>query len=669
MQTNLKEHVKLLTNTLNKYAEAYYVYDTPLVDDTIYDELYRELTNILSTHPELEEPNSPTKRVGGATLSKFKKVTHKYPLFSLTDEFSISEATDFIEKMAAQFKDQSQLEFICELKIDGLSITLTYENGDLTQAITRGNGLIGENVTENVKTIHAIPLKLSQPENITVTGEIFMPKKVMKSLNIQRIAGNKEPFANCRNAAAGSLRQLNSAEAAKRGLSAFMYTLQSDPQTLTKQSEILEYFSKLNLPINTHAQTCNSINDVVQYLTYWEHNREELPYDIDGVVIKINDLSKQQQLGFTSKTPRWATAFKFKPEESTSIVKAIRMTVGRTGAVTPTAIFDTIQLAGTSVSAAALHNEDYIKLKDIRIGDTVYVHKAGDIIPEISRVNLEKRPANSEPFKYPTVCPECNSILERDPKYAVTKCENVACPAKIVQQLAHFASRDAMNISGLGPKRLNFLHDNLNVKSLADLYELTYDKLIESSGFQHAGATNLIKAISESKANSFERLLYGFGIPLTGRRASDRITRKYPTLETLMSASVEGIESIEGVGQAIARKVVSFFEISSNQDLMSKLTLLGLTTTRTIEQHIETNSELTGKKVVVTGKLSQLTRSEIETYLTSIGAIVSKSVSKNTDLLIAGADAGSKLAKATTLNIPVWSESEFIKTQKVTLNN
>ena len=660
MSNVVLDRVVTLTHTLNQYAQAYYVYDSPQVSDAVYDGLYRELKDLLQVHPELEQPNSPTKRVGGTVLSKLEKVKHAYPLFSLTDEFSIAEAKAFVEKMLNQYPSTEPLSLICELKIDGLSITLTYENGDLKQAVTRGDGMTGENVLENVKTIHSIPLQLAQPESITVTGEIFMPKKVMYSLNEKRTTTGKEPFANCRNAAAGSLRQLNSTETAKRGLSAFMYTLQNE-STLTQQSEVLDYFKELGLPVNPHATICHSVEEVVTYLNYWEEHRDSLPYDIDGVVIKINPIAIQQQLGFTSKTPRWATAFKFKPEEVSSQIKSIRLTVGRTGAVTPTAIFDPVQLAGTTVSAATLHNEDYIALKDIRIGDTVFVHKAGDIIPEVANVDLTKRLPNAEPYVFPKTCPECHGTLVRDPDFAATKCVNPTCPAMLIQQLTHFASRDAMNIDGLGPKRLDVLHDLLHVRTLADLYELTYDQLIDSGKFQHKGASNLIAAIEQSKSNSFERLLYGLGIPLTGRRASDRITKVLPTLEAVMAASPDMISAIEGVGQAVAQNVVDFFALDTNQALMTRLVSYGLTMSRDEDTPVETNSNVSGKKVVVTGKMSQLTRSEIEAKLTQLGAIVSKSVSKNTDLLIAGADAGSKLNKASQLGIQIWSESDFIQ--------
>lgn len=636
---------------LNRYADEYYRLDKPSVSDSEYDRLYRELVELETAHPEQILPNSPSHRVGGKILEGFEKYTHEYPLYSLQDAFSLGELEAFDERVRKEFP---QVTYICELKIDGLSISLTYQAGQLVIGATRGDGSVGEDITENIKRVKDIPLVLSEPLDITVRGECYMPKASFDRLNASRQEKGEAEFANPRNAAAGTLRQLNTAIVASRGLATFLYQ-EASPTDSTSQSQVLLDLDRLGFATNHEYILAQSMTEVWQFIEKIADRRKDLPYEIDGIVIKVNELAIQEELGFTVKAPRWAIAYKFPAEEKEAEILSVDWTVGRTGVVTPTANLTPVQLAGTTVSRATLHNVDYIAEKDIRIGDTVIVYKAGDIIPAVLRV-VESKRHQQEPMPIPTECPSCHSQLLHYEDEVALRCINPHCPAQIMNRLEHFASRDAMNIAGLGPSVVKKLFKAQLVADVAELYQLKAEDLLLLDGIKEKSAEKLYQAIQKSKENSAEKLLFGLGIRHVGSKASKILLEKFHSIETLAQASTEEIAEIEGLGQVIATSLNTYFNNQGAQELLTELKEAGVNLTYT-GQIVGEGAVLSGLTVVLTGKLERLKRSEAKAKLEALGANVAGSVSKKTAMVVAGADAGSKLTKAQELGIEIKDET------------
>ncbi|GMA69364.1 DNA ligase [Leuconostoc litchii] len=652
-----------LQKELLQYGAAYYEKDAPLVEDYIYDALYARLVVLEEKFPQYITPDSPTQNVGSTgTKSELKKVTHPAPMLSLGDVFSLDELNEWDARTTKSIGNQ--VPYNLELKIDGLAVALTYVDGKLVQASTRGNGVVGEDVTANVKTIKSIPQKLTEPLTIEVRGEIYMPKSSFATLNKQREADGLEPFANPRNAAAGSLRQLNVNVTKSRKLSAFVYYT-AEPETIgvTTQSGALKRFSELGLPTDTHNRVITKMADITKYIDQYTEERENLSYGIDGVVVKVDQLDLQLDLGNTVKIPRWAIAYKFPPEEALTVVRNIEWTVGRTGAVTPTAVMDPVQLAGTTVKRASLHNPDYLEEKGIQIGDTVTLHKAGDIIPEVGQVILEKRLASSSVYVIPTICPACGSNLVHIEGEVALRCINPFCSAQIQEGLTHFASRNAMNIDGMGPRVVGQLLKAGYIKDVASIYHITVDQLLTLDKFQEKSAVKLVNAINISKGNSLERLLFGLGIRMVGAKAARLIAEKFKTLSAISEATVENIANINGIGYAIAQSIVQYFSTSESKQLITELDSSGVNQTYLSDVIIDENSFFYGKKVVLTGKLEYSSRPVAAKWLQDHGANVAGSVSAKTDLVIAGEAAGSKLDKASELGVAVWTEQQFINAQ------
>lgn len=647
----MEKRISELVDLLNKYADEYYRSDKPSVSDAEYDKLYRELVELETAHPELVLPNSPTHRVGGKILDGFEKYSHVYPLFSLQDAFSREELDAFDQRVRKEFP---QATYICELKIDGLSISLTYEAGNLVVGATRGDGSVGENITENLKRVADIPLTLPRAVDITVRGECYMPKASFDRVNQQRQEAGEAEFANPRNAAAGTLRQLDTGVVAQRGLATFLYQ-EASPSEATSQSQVLEKLDSLGFVTNHDYQLADSMDDVWAFIEKMAERREDLPYEIDGIVIKVNDLAIQEELGFTVKAPRWAVAYKFPAEEKEAQILSVDWTVGRTGVVTPTANLSPVQLAGTTVSRATLHNVDYIAEKDIRIGDTVIVYKAGDIIPAVLKV-VDKYRSEQEVMPVPSHCPSCQSDLQHYEDEVALRCINPICPSQLMSKLEHFASRDAMNIAGLGSSIVEKLFGAGLVHDVADIYKLTVDDLLTLEGFKEKSADKLYQAIQTSKNNSAERLLFGLGIRHVGSKASKILLENFGDLEALAQASQEEIASLEGLGQVMAKSLTSFFASSGAQQLLAELKENAVNLAY-LGQVADENAALSGLTVVLTGKLERMKRGEAKAKLEALGANVAGSVSKKTNLVIAGADAGSKLAKAQELGIEIKDEA------------
>ncbi|HGF7173332.1 NAD-dependent DNA ligase LigA [Enterococcus hirae] len=650
-----------LRSRLNRWSREYYVEDKPTVEDYVYDQEYAELVAIEEQYPDLITSDSPTQRVGGKVLSGFEKVTHDIPLYSLNDVFSKDELFAFDQRV--QKAIGRPVDYCCELKIDGLSVSLRYENGEFVRGATRGDGTVGENITENLKTVRSVPLKLKDAISIEVRGECFMPKKSFVQLNQAREAEGKDIFANPRNAAAGSLRQLDSKITAKRNLDTFLYTVADfGPMKATTQYDALEELEQIGFHTNHEKRLCHSIDEVWSFIEEYHEKRMDLTYEIDGIVIKVNEFSLQDQLGFTVKAPRWATAYKFPPEEVETKIEEIEWTVGRTGVVTPTAIMTPVRVAGTTVSRASLHNGDYIKLKDIRLHDIVRIYKAGDIIPEVAQVVLDQRPADSEPYVLPTHCPICHSELVHLDEEVALRCINPKCPAQIKEGLNHFVSRNAMNIDGLGPRVLAQMYDKQLVIDVADLYKLTEEELLTLDKIKEKSANNILTAIHDSKDNSVERLIFGLGIRHVGSKAAKILAEHFGDLETLSKSDFESIIALDTIGDTIADSVVTYFSNEEVHDLMSELKQAGVNFEYKgiRSSQIETiESPFKEKTVVLTGKLTRFTREEAKETIENLGGKVTGSVSKKTDIVVAGEDAGSKLTKAQELGIDVWSEEKM----------
>ncbi|SET04415.1 DNA ligase (NAD+) [Enterococcus malodoratus] len=652
-----------LRDELNQYAHEYYVQDQPSVEDFVYDKKYQELVEIETEYPDLITPESPTQRVGGIVLEGFEKVVHDIPLYSLNDVFSKEELIAFDERVKKAVGHP--VSYCCELKIDGLSISLKYEQGVFVQGATRGDGTVGENITENLKTVKSIPLRLKEPLSIEVRGECYMPKASFVKLNKQREEDGKEVFANPRNAAAGSLRQLDTRVAAKRNLSTFLYTLADfGPLESTTQDHALNEMSRLGFRTNPEHRVCETIDEVWEYIENFHETRDELSYEIDGIVIKVNEFDLQDELGFTVKAPRWATAYKFPPEEAQTTLLDIDWTIGRTGVLTPTAIMEPVRLAGTTVGRASLHNSDYIEKKDIRLKDTILVYKAGDIIPEVSRVILDKRPEDSEPYPIPTKCPICGSELVHLDEEVALRCINPKCPAQIKEGLSHFVSRNAMNIEGLGPRVLAQMFDKGLVSDVADLYALDKDQLLTLDKIKDKSAENILQAIDASRENSVERLIFGLGIRHVGAKAAGILAEHFGSLEAMSKGTKEEIVSLNTIGETIADSVVTYFENEEVHELMQELVDRGVNLEyKGIRQSqlAEIESPFKDKTVVLTGKLVEYTREKAKEEIQNLGGKVTGSVSKKTDIVVAGEDAGSKLTKAQNLGVEVWDEKQMIQ--------
>lgn len=639
-----------LVSLLNQYAKEYYTQDNPTVSDSQYDQLYRELVELEEQHPENILPNSPTHRVGGLVLEGFEKYQHEYPLYSLQDAFSKEELIAFDKRVKAEFPTAS---YMAELKIDGLSVSLTYVNGILQVGATRGDGNIGENITENLKRVHDIPLHLDQSLDITVRGECYLPKESFEAINIEKRANGEQEFANPRNAAAGTLRQLNTGIVAKRKLATFLYQEASPTQKET-QDDVLKELESYGFSVNHHRLISSSMEKIWDFIQTIEKDRVSLPYDIDGIVIKVNSLAMQEELGFTVKAPRWAIAYKFPAEEKEAEILSVDWTVGRTGVVTPTANLTPVQLAGTTVSRATLHNVDYIAEKDIRIGDTVVVYKAGDIIPAVLNVVMSKR-NQQEVMLIPKLCPSCGSELVHFEDEVALRCINPLCPNQIKERLAHFASRDAMNITGFGPSLVEKLFDAHLIADVADIYRLSIEDLLTLDGIKEKSATKIYHAIQSSKENSAEKLLFGLGIRHVGSKASRLLLEEFGNLRQLSQSSQESIASIDGLGGVIAKSLHTFFEKEEVDKLLEELTSYNVNFNY-LGKRVSTDAQLSGLTVVLTGKLEKMTRNEAKEKLQNLGAKVTGSVSKKTDLIVAGSDAGSKLTKAQDLGITIQDE-------------
>ncbi|MDV2633179.1 NAD-dependent DNA ligase LigA [Lactococcus lactis] len=651
---NIESKIKELTEKLNQYAYEYYTLDEPSVEDSEYDRLYQELVKLEAENPQLTRADSPTHRTGGVILDGFVKFRHPYNLYSLGDVFSREELAVWEERVR---KEIANPEYICELKIDGLSLSLYYENGLLVTAATRGDGTTGENITENVKRIKDVPLKLKEAIDIVVRGEAYLPRKNFAKLNKERELEGAAPFANPRNAAAGTLRQLDTKIVAKRGLATFLYQ-EASPATNDTQEEVLEYFEELGFQVNPERKFARNMDEIWEFIEEATRLRDELPYDIDGVVVKVNNLAEQEELGFTVKAPRWAIAYKFPAEQAETEILSVDWTVGRTGVVTPTANMTPVLLAQTTVARATLHNVDYIEEKDIRIGDHVLIYKAGDIIPKVGKVLLDKRPEGLKGLEIPTKCPECGSELIHFEDEVALRCVNPLCPAQIREKLIHFASRDAMNIVGLGPSVISQLFDKKLVADVADLYQLTIEDLLTLDKVKETLAQKIVSAIAQSRENSAEKLLFGLGIRHVGGKAAKLLLERFANLRALSKATEEEISEIPSLGGVIATAVVSYFETDGAKILLDELENAGVNFDYLGAVNIE--GILSGKTVVLTGKLTTLKRSEAKEKLEALGANVSGSVSKKTDLVVAGEEAGSKLTKAQDLGIEIWSEQDLL---------
>ncbi|WP_456276914.1 NAD-dependent DNA ligase LigA [Bacillus sp. AK128] len=663
MPEEILARVEELRLLLHKWNYEYHVLDQPTVSDAEYDQALHELIRLEEENPSLQSADSPSQRVGGAPLSVFEKVEHTTPMLSLGNAFNEEDLRDFDRRVRQGVGNE--VAYVCELKIDGLAVSLRYEDGLFIQGATRGDGTIGEDITQNLKTIRSIPLRLSQSATIEVRGEAYMPKKSFMKLNEQKEELGEEPFANPRNAAAGSLRQLDPKLAAKRNLDIFVYGIANPGTTgIGSHSEGLDLLDDLGFKTNNERKTCQGIDEVIEYISGWVEKRPDLPYEIDGIVIKVDSFQQQDELGFTAKSPRWAIAYKFPAEEVVTRLLDIELNVGRTGVITPTALLEPVRVAGTVVKRASLHNEDLIREKDIKLGDYVVVKKAGDIIPEVVNVLLEKRTGEEKEFHMPTECPECGSELVRLDEEVALRCINPECPAQIREGLIHFVSRNAMNIDGLGERVIAQLFQEKLIHNVADLYRLQKEQLVALERMGEKSATNLVEAITASKKNSLEKLLFGLGIRHVGAKAAKTLAQQFESIEGLQKASVEDLIAINEIGEKMAEAVVTYFHKPEVINLLEELKVLGVNTEYIGPKRInveDIDSYFAGKTIVLTGKLEILSRNEAKEKIELLGGKVSGSVSKKTDLLIAGEAAGSKLDQAEKHGVEIWNEERLIE--------
>ncbi|AZV64390.1 MULTISPECIES: NAD-dependent DNA ligase LigA [Bacillus cereus group] len=659
-----KKRIEELRDLLNTFNYQYHVLDNPSVSDAEYDRNMQELIKLEAENPDFMSEDSPSVRVGGTILDIFEKVTHKSPMLSLGNAFNEGDLRDF-DRRVRQGIDDANVRYICELKIDGLAVSLHYEKGRFIQGATRGDGVTGEDITQNLKTIKAIPLRLNEEVTLEARGEAYMPKRSFVKLNEEKEQNGEDVFANPRNAAAGSIRQLDPKIAAKRNLSMFVYGLANvEEKTIPSHSESLDFLGELGFKTNPNRRTCETIEEVIAYVEEWQEKRPHLDYEIDGIVIKVDDVALQESLGTTAKSPRWAIAYKFPAEEVVTRLTGIELSVGRTGVVTPTAELEPVRVAGTIVRRASLHNEDLIREKDIRIGDYVVVKKAGDIIPEVVNVIFDKRTGEEEEYRMPTHCPACESELVRLEEEVALRCINPTCPAQIREGLIHFVSRNAMNIDGLGERVITQLFDADYIRTFADLYALTKEQLLQLERFGEKSATNLIQAIENSKENSLERLLFGLGIRHVGAKAARTFAEHFETMDELVKATEEELKAINEIGEKMAQSVVTYFDNEDVLELLQQFKEYGVNMTyKGIKiadlQNVE--SYFAGKTVVLTGKLEVMGRSEAKKKIEALGGKVTGSVSKSTDLVVAGESAGSKLAQAEKHNVEVWNEERFLQ--------
>lgn len=663
-----RERVELLRREIARHDRLYYELDAPEISDAEYDALMRELEALEKAYPELVTPDSPTQRVGGQPLTAFETVVHRVPMLSLTNAFSDDDLRAFDERVR-RLLGRDQVQYVAELKFDGLAVSLIYEEGRFVRAATRGDGQRGEDVTQNVRTLRSVPLRLEQPLTLDVRGEVFISKANFAELNRIVVEEGRAPFANPRNAAAGSVRQLDPQVTARRPLEIFVfgvgYMEDEPPQT---HWELLAMLKEAGLRTNPHAQLCQNIDEAIAFCHHWTAQRSSLPYETDGIVIKVNDLAAHQQLGATAKSPRWAIAYKYPAEEAITVLREIRVNVGRTGAVTPMAVFDPVQLAGTTVSRASLHNEDIIRQKDIRIGDTIVVHKAGEIIPEVVRVLVERRTGNEVPYTMPSHCPACGAELVRPSGEAVTRCVNSACPAQLVEGLVHFASRDAMDVEGLGPALVTQLVEKGLARDAADLYALRVDQLAELDRIAEKSAQNLVNALEESKGRGLARLLFALGIRHVGAGVARSLADHFGSMQALMEAALsedsQALEAVPDVGPKIAESLRAYFSREANRNLIERLQAAGVRMTKLDDTSADAGGPLAGKRVVITGTLASMSRKEAEEAVRQAGGLPTSSVSRNTDLVVAGEKAGSKLDKARELGIQVLDEPSFLQLLK-----
>lgn len=657
-----EERIASLRETLNRYGYEYYVLDSPSVPDSEYDRKMRELIELETAYPDMITADSPTQRVGAEPLEGFEKVEHTVPMLSLGNAFNAEEIRDFDRRVREGIGQQ--VEYVCELKIDGLAVNLTYEDGQFRQGSTRGDGTVGEDITSNLRTIRSVPLSIKEQGLIEVRGEAFMPHRSFLALNEAKMQHEEEPFANPRNAAAGSLRQLDPKIAAKRNLDVFLYGVgQWEGKEMTRHSERLEYITSLGLKVNPEWKKCKTIEEVIEYIEKWSEKRPDLNYEIDGIVIKVDQLDQQEELGYTAKSPRWAVAYKFPAEEVVTTLRDIELSIGRTGVVTPTAILDPVKVAGSTVQRASLHNADIIRELDVRIGDTVVIKKAGDIIPKVVRVIEEERTGDEKPFEMPTHCPACDSELVHLEEEVALRCINPNCPAQLKEALIHFVSRDAMNIDGLGEKVIEQLFREQLIETMADLYRLKREELIELERMGEKSVQNLLSAIEQSKENSLEKLIFGLGIRFIGSKAAKTLAAHFETMDALQQADFDTLVAIDEIGEKMADSVEKYFEEDKVISLLEEFKQLDLNMQYRgpRQQDIETDSVFSGKTVVLTGKLYEMTRKEAKTLIESLGGKVTGSVSKNTDMVIAGEDAGSKYEKAQELGVEIWDETQLIE--------
>ena len=652
----VQEEISKLVSLLNKYSYDYYVEDNPQISDTEYDTLYKQLEKLEENHPEYILENSPTQRVGDRILDEFEKIIHKVPMLSLSNTFSTEDLRDFDARISKLVPDHS-VEYICELKIDGLAISIKYEDGRLVSAATRGDGSVGEDVTENIKTIFSIPKVLKDNRTFEVRGEVYLPRKSFELLNSERENNNEVLFANPRNAAAGSLRQLDSKITAKRRLSAFIYSIVGD-DSIVSQENALNTAKEYNLPVNPNFKLCKSIDEVIDYINYWTEHKKNLPYDIDGIVIKVNSYSTQEEVGYTQKSPRWATAYKFPEEELATKLLDVELSVGRTGIITPVAILDPIVISGSKVSKASLHNKDIIEELDIHIGDMVVVKKAGEIIPKVVRVVRELRTEGSTKYTMPNTCPSCGQQTYTKENEPFTRCKNPDCPDQNIRRIIHFASRDALNIEGLGDKVVTTLYEKGIIAHTIDLFSLEREKLISLDRMGEKSVDNLLNAIENSKQNSLDKVIFALGILNVGKKAGKILAEKYLNLTNLMNATLDELVNLDDVGQITAESILDYLSDENNIKFINDLIKVGMNPQYEV-QEVNTDNIFAGKTVVLTGKLVELTRNEAKEYLEKYGAKVTGSVTSKTDLVIAGEKAGSKLAKAEQLGIRVINEEEF----------
>lgn len=654
-----KLRIEQLTHEINLHNHNYYVLDNPTISDYEYDKLTKELVKLEEAYPELKKADSPTQRVGGEVLKGFKEVLHKTPKLSLGNVFDENDIREFdnrIRKTVSQ-----EVEYVLELKIDGLTVVLNYEDGKFAQGATRGDGVRGEEITANLKTIRSIPLSIKDDLDLEVRGEVFMAKKAFEALNERREEMEEPVFANPRNAAAGSLRQLDTKLTAERPLDIFVFNLEViEGKEFKTHSESLEYLREQGFKVSPYIHICKSADELIEQCKLWADKRGELPFEIDGLVIKVNNLEQRDLLGSTSKTPRWAAAYKFPPEKKKTKVKSIVVQVGRTGAITPTAEFEPVRLAGSVISRATLHNEDFINEKDIRIGDTVVIQKAGDVIPEVVEVIKEERDGSEIQFTMPKLCPACGSEAIREPGEAATKCVNMSCPAQIRRSLFHFVSRDAMNIEGMGPQIISLLMDKGFVENAADIYTLNEksDELIGLERMGEKSVRNMLDAIEASKQNPLERLIFALGIKMIGQRAAKLLAESFQDIYELEAAEYERLIAIPEIGEKMAISIIKFFELEQNTMLIARLAELGVNV-KSIKKDIQAKEQFTGKTFVLTGSLSSFTRDEAKAFIEGFGGKVSSSVSKKTDYVLAGEEAGSKLVKAQELGIAILDEETF----------